>query len=341
MLPLFILTGFLGSGKTTVLNQLLSMRAASGTPGRIGLIVNELGDIGVDGALLPPGASRQIELPGGCVCCVLSEDLANTIVELLEQSPELEAIVLETTGAAEPLPLVWALENPPLAERVRLAAIVTVVDAEGFVPTRHLTPAVEAQVLHADIVLLSKEDLAAPEAVEATLAAVRELAPRVEIRRGGPTAHARWLHTMLLDPGAELREHGDERHECHDEHCPGPSDPHHPHGHHHDRARPEASPEHVLESAGAHLPDRVVDLEELEDHLAELPASYVRIKGITRGLDGRRGNDDVGWYAFHRVGLRMSSEPLSHAAEPRVVALGRGIDIGAVLACIERSVVDS
>lgn len=329
MLPLFILTGFLGSGKTTVLNQLLSVRAAEGTPGRIGLIVNELGDIGVDGALLPPGASRQVELPGGCVCCVLSEDLANTIVELLEQSPELEAIVLETTGAAEPLPLVWAIENPPLAERVRLAAIVTVVDAEAFVATRHLTPAVEAQVLHADIVLLSKEDLAKPESVEATLATVRELAPRVEIRRGGSMAHARWLHTLLLDPGIELRAHGDA---CHDEHC-------HDHAHHHER--PAASAEHVLESTGAHLPDRVVDLEELEDHLAELPASYVRIKGITRAIDGRRGSDAVGWYAFHRVGLRTSSEPLPHPADPRVVALGRGIDIAAVLACIERSVVDS
>lgn len=330
MLPLYILTGFLGSGKTTVLNQLLSVRAAEGTPGKIGLIVNELGDIGVDGALLPPGASRQIELPGGCVCCVLSDDLANTILELLTQSPELEAIVLETTGAAEPLPLVWALENPPLAERVRLAAIITVVDVEAFVATRHLTPAVEAQVLHADLVLLSKEDLAEPKAIEATVAAVRELAPRVELRSGGPTAHARWLHSVLLDPSAELRVHGDA---CHDQGC-------HEHDHHH-HGRPEPSAEHVLESAGAHLPDRVVDLEELEDHLAELPASYVRIKGITRAVDGRRGTDAVGWYAFHRVGLRMSSEPLPHAADPRVVALGRGIDIAAVLACIERSVVDS
>lgn len=351
MTPLVILTGFLGAGKTTVLNQLLATRRELGTAGRIGLVVNELGTIGVDGALLPPGASRQIELPGGCVCCVLSDDLGKTLLDLLEASPDLEAIVLETTGVAEPLPLAWALERPPVSERVRLAAIVTLVDAEAFLTSRHLSPAVDAQVINADVLLLTKEQVAAAQTAAATVATVQALAPRVEVRRGDAGAHARWLHQLLSDPELDL--HQAPRHGAN----PKTSGHHHDHdqpGHDcdvdHDRdddagaparhpASAAPSPEHLLESCGALLPDRVVDLEELEDHLAALPTGYVRIKGITRAIDGRRGDDEIGWYAFHRVGLRVSSEPLAHEAKPRVVALGRGIDIGAVMACIDSAVV--
>lgn len=332
MIPFVILTGFLGSGKTTVLNQLLALRQAQGTAGRLGLIVNELGAIGVDGALLPPGASRQIELPGGCVCCVLSDDLGKTILELLQSTPQLEAIVLETTGVAEPLPLAWALERPPVSDQVRLAAIVTLVDAEGFLGARALSPAVDAQVIHADVLLITKEPLAGPTTSAATCAAVRSLAPRVELRHGAPLDHARWLLTILADPALELRAHGQHPEANVDADVDADHDHDHDHG-------PAPSPAHLLASVGAHLEDRVLDLEELEDHLAALPASYVRIKGITRAVDGRRGHDEIGWYAFHRVGLRVSSEPLPHPAGPRVVALGRDIDMGAVMTCIDSAVV--
>lgn len=336
MIPFVIVTGFLGSGKTTLLNQLLALRQEEGASGRIGLIVNELGDIGVDGALLPPGSSRQIELPGGCVCCVLSDDLGKTILELIEATPDLDAIILETTGVAEPLPLAWALERPPVDDRVRLAAIITLVDAEGFVASRQLSPAVDAQVIHADVLLLTKGHLLDQAGRDATAAVVRSLAPRAELRAGDTAAHARWLLAILADPTLELRapeQRGHDDHDGHDGH--GDRD-----DHDHDHARaPTPSPDHLLESAGAYLPDRVVDLEELEDQLSELPANYVRIKGITRGKDGRRGNDHIGWYAFHRVGLRVSSEPLAHAAPPRVVALGREIDIASVMTCIDSAVV--
>src|SRR6188472_4053771 len=108
------MTGFLGAGKTTLVNQLLANRAARGeTSTKLGVIVNELGEIGIDGALLGGDAARQIELPGGCVCCVLGDELGETLIELVTKNPGLDAIVLETTGVAEPLPIAWAVEREP------------------------------------------------------------------------------------------------------------------------------------------------------------------------------------------------------------------------------------
>lgn len=356
MIPFVILTGFLGSGKTTLLNRLLADRRAAGATSKIGLIVNELGQVGVDGELLPQSASRQIELPGGCVCCVLSDDLATTVVELIEGTPGLEAIVLETTGVAEPLPLAWALERPPLVDRVRLAAVITLVDALGFISSRPLSPAVDAQVAYADVLLLTKGELASETERRAVAEAAAELAPRAELRSGGTAEHATWLAALLEDPPLDHpfdppaaprdppHEHHHEHHHGHGADCDGCDAPaaggEHRHSHHRWGSVGQVpSSAHLLDTASALLPDVVVDLEELEDRLADLPSSYVRIKGIVRAVDGRRANPEVAWYAFHRVGLRVSSEPLGRPSSARVVALGRGVTIDPVKACIESALV--
>ena len=143
MIPLVIVTGFLGAGKTTLINRLLARRAARGATGKLGLIVNELGEVGIDGDLLGGQRTRQIELPGGCVCCVLGDELDQTLLELIAQNPGLEAIVLETTGVAEPLPIAWAVAREPVAQQVRLAAVVTLVDATHFLASRAVSASVE------------------------------------------------------------------------------------------------------------------------------------------------------------------------------------------------------
>lgn len=372
MTPFVILTGFLGSGKTTLLNSLLARRQAEGTTSRIGLIVNELGEIGVDGELLPQSASRQIELPGGCVCCVLSDDLGATILELLAVTPDLEAIVLETTGVAEPLPLAWALEREPLAQRVRLAAVITLVDALTFVASRPLSPAVDAQVAYADVLLLTKGELAAEADRRQVAASVHELAPRAELRDGSTDEHAAWLLALLADPALDARAmHASPAEEpadhactitgCAHEHGADGGHPHErgaggdlahvwgadgngaPHGAGHPSrpapSAPSPSAAHLLDTVSSLLPDVVVDLEELEDGLAALPAGYVRIKGLIRAVDGRRASAEAAWYAFHRVGLRVSSEPLGHPSSARIVALGRDVELGPLKACIANAVV--
>ncbi len=305
-----VVTGFLGSGKTTLINQLLARRAARpAAEGKLAVIVNELGEVGIDGALLG-GAPTQIELPGGCVCCVLGEELDKTLIEVVKTNPVLSAIVLETTGVAEPLPISWAVARDEVARFVRLAAVVTLVDAANFVASRSVSTAVDAQVAYADVILLTKEQISSDLA--AVEAAVQGLAPRAQVRHGD---HAAWLDALLEDPPV-----GDDR--------PGqPASQVHIHGgdcRHTDTA-------HGIDSCWIAISDRV-DLEELEDQLAALPSNYVRIKGIVETPEG--------WSAVHRVGLRVSSELL--AAAPtlvvgRLVALGTDLDVNELETCVGRA----
>jgi len=317
MVPIVLLTGFLGSGKTTLLNRMIAARAfdrlALG-PGKLALIVNELGEIGIDGALLPSELTRQVELPGGCICCVLNDDLERTIVELLDRSPEVTTIVIETTGVAEPLPIAWTIGREPLASRVRLAAVVTLVDATQFPAQRGLSPAVDAQVAYADAVVVTKLDLATATEAAAARAAVNELAPRAPVVGGTPDEVVAWLQQALDEPRIQRD---------------------HVHDHVHDHGNT-----HGIETVWVPM-EGTLDLEDLCDALAGLPASYVRIKGIAWVVDGRTGRDDPHWAAIHRVGLRVSTEPLDRPGPAALVALGRGVERGPLAACVERAMLSS
>jgi G3E family GTPase len=324
-IPIVLLTGFLGSGKTTLLNALMARRQARGARGRIALVVNELGEVGIDGALLPGQATRQVELAGGCVCCVLNDELDRAILELIATNQAdggLDAIVIETTGVAEPLPIVWALERQPLAAAVRLATIVTLVDATHFPASRALSPAADEQVVHGDVLVLTKAEIAGPEAAEDARRQAVALAPRAPWVDGDTAAVAAWLDDLLADPPARV-------------------DADHAHGDHdHDHAAGGLGAAHGIASVWTEVPE-VLDLEELLDALEALPAHYIRIKGIARVVDGRTGSDAIRYAAFHRVGLRVSSELIDRPGPTRAVALGAGVEVGPLRACIARAVISS
>jgi G3E family GTPase len=311
--PLVLLTGFLGAGKTTLLNRLLANRAARGETRKLGVIVNELGEVGIDGALLGRDAARQIELPGGCVCCVLGDELDKTVIELVQNNPGMDAIVLETTGVAEPLPIAWALQREPVRDAVRLAAVATLVDATNFRASRDVSVAVAAQVAYADVLLVTKAELAGDESTRATIEAASSIAPRAEVRVASTEQHAAWLEQVLVDP--DLEHVAQSEPHVHDETC-----------------RHLDSHAHGVDSTWLNV-EAPIDLEELEDQLAELPANYVRIKGIVRSADDT-------WSAVHRVGLRVSSEPVpgQHedflGANGRIVALGTDLDRDRLAICL-------
>jgi G3E family GTPase len=327
--PLVLLTGFLGSGKTTLLVRLLARRAARGATGKLGVIVNELGEVGIDSALIGPESARQIELPGGCVCCVLGDELDRTLLEIVDANPGLEAIVLETTGVAEPLPIAWALQRTPVAERVRLAAVVTLVDASNFRASRPLSVAVPAQVAYADVLLVTKADLVEPAELQAVESEIRTLASRALVWIRGPEEHAAWLEQVLADPDLErivsdeARPNGEDLEHVHSDDCRHVE-------------QPNERSAHGIDSVWVPVPG-VVDLEELEDQLAALPGNYVRIKGIIHATDGRGGDPSARWTAVHRVGLRVSQEPIAapEIEEGRLVALGPEVERTALAACVE------
>ena len=318
MTPLLLVTGFLGSGKTSLIAALLRRRAVRQATGRIGLLVNELGAVGIDGDLLADGITAQVELPGGCVCCALGDDLAQSILAMLDQQPDLDVIILETTGVAEPLPIAWALERAPLADRVRLASVITLVDAENFLASRALSASVDAQVAYADILIQTKGELVAA-AISADVKTVAMGLAERALWYAVPTLEAAQIvDDIVSDPPLQVSERVAQApaHRCE----PGCDHTDHAHDH-----------AHGITSVALALPMSTVDAEDLEDTITAIPDSAVRIKGITRvALPAGES-----WVAFHRVGPRYSWAPLpmvNDAAtgkpvmpKPRIVVLGNAV----------------
>ena len=174
--PVLLVTGFLGAGKTTVVNHLLAH--ADGR--RIAAVVNDFGAINIDAALIAGAADGVVSLANGCICCSLEGDLLRTLASLLRRDPLPEAIVIETSGAADPADIVRNLMDPVIWREAPLEAVLCVVDAAA--PAEALDdPLLRAQVRSADVVALSKADLAGPAATQRVRRAVSAVKPQAVI----------------------------------------------------------------------------------------------------------------------------------------------------------------
>lgn len=155
-IPITVLTGFLGAGKTTVLNYIL----ASSQGRKFGAIVNDFGDIGIDGKLVEKKTDKQLELSNGCICCNLNNmDLTEAIDQFTHPASPMDEILIEASGLAEPKDLLLTLREV-LSERVALSAIICVLDGENFLSLdSNEAKMARDQIKYADFVLINKCDL--------------------------------------------------------------------------------------------------------------------------------------------------------------------------------------
>ena len=176
--PLTLLTGFLGAGKTTLVNHVLS--GGLGVP--VGVLVNDFGALDIDRALIAGESEGVLSLENGCICCTLRGDLVASVMRLLDRPDPPQRVLLEASGIADPAPVVGTFMAPAFRNQLRLDGVICVVDAEQALAT----PAVEAlqlrQIGFSDLVILNKADLAGPARVAALADRIRREFSGVRLR---------------------------------------------------------------------------------------------------------------------------------------------------------------
>jgi G3E family GTPase len=305
--PLLLLTGFLGAGKTTTLNRVLTRQHHR----RIGVIVNELGRIDIDTKLIKARAGDVMELAGGCVCheVRVQSELWAAIDEVVRRS-RAELVLLETTGIAEPWSIIDGLEALPHGQAPAYAAgVICVVDAEAGAAQLERHEEARAQVEAADRILLTKLDLASPEAVVALHRALAQRNPGAE-RASFPSTEegAAELVPWLLDT-RRARAPRAARHHGHE--------PHEPHKHSQLTA--------VAFSSEAAEP---LLAEPLMDVVARLGDALVRAKGFVNlaGEPRRAFLERAG----ARTGLSLEEPWGDRPRRTELVLIGEGLDAAAI-----------
>ena len=176
-IPVTVLTGYLGSGKTTLLNRILTEDHGK----RYAVIVNEFGEIGIDNDLIVESDEEIYEMNNGCVCCTVRGDLVRVVEGLTRRPGRFDAIVVETTGLADPAPVAQTFfMDDDVRAKTRLDAVVALVDAKHLPLRLKDSNEAEDQIAFADVVIVNKTDLVTPEelaAVEATIRAINPMAP--------------------------------------------------------------------------------------------------------------------------------------------------------------------
>ena len=236
-IPVTLLTGFLGAGKTTLLNRLLRHPDLADTA----VLINEFGEVGLDHLLVERLDGDTVLLNAGCLCCTVRGDLVRALHDLAEriaQGQAIRRVVVETTGLADPAPILQTLmSDPRVLQRFRLDGVVTLVDAATGMATLDTQPEAVKQAAVADRLVLTKSDLATPEQRAALVARLRALNPGAPLRAAvqGDIAPAELLECGLYDA---TRKHPDVRRWLDAEAFAAQEHAHH--HHHHDVSRHDA-----------------------------------------------------------------------------------------------------
>jgi G3E family GTPase len=300
-IPVTVITGALGAGKTTLLNHLLTQIPDR----RLAVIVNEFGDAGIDGDLIDTGQEELVELSSGCICCVVRGDLLRTLRDLAKRSPAPEGVLIETTGLANPSPVIQTFyADQIVAGHYRLDSVVAVVDAIHM--TLQLAQSQDAadQIALADLIVLNKTaDVPALSDLERALQAINPFAMILPTDRG------------RVEAGDLLERHGFDLDRIADR----MGDDDHDHDHNHIAA-------HGIASVSVTC-DTPLDADALEAWLTELLArrgpDILRIKGIIDCGDPHR----LVIQAVHMLmeGDFITPWPLG-PRRSRIVFIGRDLD---------------
>src|SRR4051812_25344309 len=235
-IPVTVLTGYLGAGKTTLLNRILSEPHGK----KYAVIVNEFGEIGIDNDLIVGADEEVFEMNNGCICCTVRGDLIRIIDGLMRRKGKFDAIIVETTGLADPAPVAQTFfvdEN--VGNKTKLDAVVTVADAKWLRDRLKDAPEAKNQIAFADVILVNKSDLVNPEELREVELRIRGINPYAKVHA---TERCRIPLDQVLDRNAFdldrildtepdfLGGNGHDRHHDHDH------DHEHQHGdhHHHD-----------------------------------------------------------------------------------------------------------
>ena len=336
-IPVTVLTGYLGAGKTTLLNRILSQDHGR----RYAVIVNEFGEIGIDHELITHAREELFEMNNGCICCTVRGDLIRTLHGLLQRPGSFDAIVVETSGLADPGPVAQTFfVDPLLRARTRLDSITTLVDARHI--SARLADSREAveQIAFADLIVLNKTDLADETTLLSVERQLRQLNPLAPIQRTqrGELAVEQVLgrggfelqRIVALEPDFLQPGHGEPGH-VHDEHCG--------HGQSGETAHAQADHHHDSGITSVSLSfERPLDAEQVQRWLSELVArqgaQILRAKGI---IDIAGDERRMVFQAVHSV-LEGDWQRRWRAGErrhSRLVFIGRDLDATALRAGFE------
>ena len=219
LIPVTIITGFLGSGKTTLVNHILSQQEGL----KIALLVNEFGEIGIDNELIVATEDNVVELNNGCICCTINQDLIESVNRILQREQQVDYLIVETTGVADPLPVALSFLASSLRAKTRLDSIVTLADCENF--SLEQFPDSETainQFICADVVILNKTNLVARNKIENIAKIITDLKEEVRIIK---TTNSQVSLPLILSVGLfeSDRYYQEEKHHDH----------HHDHDHSH------------------------------------------------------------------------------------------------------------
>jgi G3E family GTPase len=326
-IPVTVLTGYLGAGKTTLLNRILSEPHGK----RYAVIVNEFGEIGIDNELIVGADEEVFEMNNGCICCTVRGDLIRIIDGLMRRKGKFDAIIVETTGLADPAPVAQTFfvdEN--VGKKARLDAVVTVADAKWLRDRLRDAPEAKNQIAFADVILLNKTDLVTAEELREIEARIRGINPYAKLHRTQraqiPLAEVLGQNAFdlerILDIEPEFLKSGDHGHE---------HDHHHGHDHEHDHGHSHGGLKHYHDEDMQSISlsaDRPLDPDKFFPWVQNLTQvegpNILRSKGILSFID------DPQRFAFQGVHMMLDGDHQRdwRADEPRlsrIVFIGRNL----------------